>query len=300
MDCLNNVDGLGELCQQGSPLTIRTGAYLTHPDFSFVSLSSFLTEADWLTAIAAGNIYPLTKIMDQENQDMEDVVFESSTGDKVPQYEGTRGQMWKFILPLDLHKILKNQYSLKNWRIIELDKNGNLIATSPDKIAVQGFKLSYFRVLKQETPGSDNAAFTPIEFQKSDIKEYDVNGVYANPTWIASDLTGVLKITITPSTVAANVFTMTAAYVSTSVIDPDTNALKTFPITGLGATNLQIIDQAGAILSNAGDYTVTESAAVPGTYTIDATVGTITSGSVQVVASSTQLYSSAVATLTAA
>lgn len=300
MECLANVDGIGELCQQNTPLTIRTGAFLTRPDYSFTSLSSFLTEADWLTGIAAGNVFPLQNIREQENQDMEDAVIETSTGDKVFQYEGTRGQMWKFILPLDLHKILKNQYSLKNWRLIELDKNGNLIGTSPDGIAVQGFKLSYFRVKKQETPGSDTAAYTPIEFQKADIKEYDSNGVYANPTWIASDLSGVLKVSATPSTVSANVFTVSVAWVSNSEIDSTTNALKTFAIPSLVAANFKIIDQAGDLLSNAGDYTVTESAATPGTYTINATVGGITSGSVQVIATSANLYKSDIETLTAA
>lgn len=300
MECLANVDGLGELCQQATPLTVRTGAFLTKPDFSFSTVSSFLTEADWLTAIAAGNVFPLQNIREQENQDMDDAVIETSTQDKVFQYEGTRGQMWKFILPLDLHKILKNQYSLKGWRLIELDKNGNLIGTSPDGTAVQGFKLSYFRVMKQETPGSDTAAYTPIEFQKESIKEYDANGVYGNPTWVGSDLSGVLKVSQSVSTVTTNVFTVTVSWVSSSEIDPDTSALATFPIPSLVAANFKIIDQTGAVLDNASDYTVTESSASPGTYTIDATVGGLTSGTCQVIASSTLLYKSDVATLAAA
>lgn len=299
MECLANVDGLGELCQQATPLTVRTGAFLSKSDFSFASLSSFLTEADWLTAIAAGNVFPLQRIMEQENQDMDDAVIETGTGEKVFQYEGTRGQMWKFILPLDLHKILKNQYSQKNWRIFEIDKNGNIIGTSPDGTVVKGMKLSYFRVLKQETPGSDTAAYTPVEFQKADIKEYDTNGIYGNPTWIASDLYGVLKVSTSSSAVAANAFTTTVSWVSDSEIDADTNALKTFAIPDLVAANFKIIDQDGAVLDSATDYTVTESTSSPGTYTIDATVGALTSGSVQVIASSTELYKSDAETLTA-
>lgn len=300
MECLASVPGLGELCQQATPLTVRVGAFLTRPDYAFASLSSFLTEADWLTAIAAGNIFPLQNIREQENQDMDDAVLETSTGDKVFQFEGTRGQLWKFVLPLDQHKVLKNNYSLKNWRIIELDKNGNLIATSDDSTTVQGFKLSYFRVKKQETPSGDTAAYTPVEFQKADIKEHDVNGVYANPTWIASDLFGVLPVTLTPSTVSSNIFTATVAYVSTSEIDSATNAFKTFAIPDLVAANFKIIDQTGALLDSATDYTVTESSVTAGTYTINATVGGLTSGSCQVIASSANLYKSDVETLTAA
>lgn len=299
MECLANVDGLGELCQQATPITVRVGAFLTRPDYAFASVSSFMTEADWLTAIAAGNIFPLQLIQEQENQDVEDAVLDTGTGNKVFQYEGTRGQMWKFILPLDLHKILKNQYSLKSWRMFELDKNGNVIGTSPDGTAVQGFRLSYFRVGKQETPSSDTAAYTPVEFQKADIKEYDANGVYGNPTWIASDLYGILKVDLTVSTVTANAFTATVAWLSNSEIDNSTDAFKTFAISNLVAANFNVIDQVGALMDPASDYTATESTATPGTYTIDVSVGGLTSGTCQVIASTTELFKSDIETLSA-
>ncbi|MCK5607512.1 hypothetical protein KAR91_36855 [Candidatus Pacearchaeota archaeon] len=298
MDCLANVDGLGQLCQQATPITIKTGMFLVKADFSFVSLSSFLTEADHLTAIAAGNMYPIQNVREIENQDADDAVLETSTGDKVFQFEGTRGEMLKFIMPLEMHKIFKAQYSLKNWRVIWLDKNGNLIATSPDGVAVQGLKFSYFRVKKQETPSPDGAAYTPVEYQMASIKEWDVKGIYGNPLWLASDLLGVLKVTLTNSVVAANIFTATVAWVSDSEIDPNTGAFKTFAIPGLVDANLNLIDQAGLTLTPTTDFTVVETT-TPGTYTVDASSGGLTSGSAQVVASTTNLYKSAIVALTA-
>lgn len=297
MECLANLYGLGELCQQATPITIKTGMFLTKPDFSFVSLSSFLAEADWNTAIAAGNIIPVQNIREIENQDVDDAVIESGTGDKVFQYEGTRGEMIKFIMSLDLHKIIRT-YTLKSWKVIWLDKGGNLIATTPDGTAVQGLSFSYFRVKKQETPSPDGAAYTPVEYQMASIKEWDANGIYGAPTWIASAIKGVLKVTATPSVVAANAFTLTVDWVSTSEIDPATNALKTFAIGDLVKENLNIIDQTGATLNPASDYTVTETSTT-GTYDVDASVGGLVTGSVQVIASTDNLYKSPIETLSA-
>lgn len=291
--CLNTLSGIGEVCEQATPITITSGFFLTRPDFEFSSFSSFATQADWLTGIVDNKIFPVQGVKDEEPMDFEDSVTDTPSGDKVFNFEGRRGKRFKILLPLEMHKVLRT-YDRKNFKIFYLDRNNNIRGTTPDGTKVTGFSLNYFRIPKQQSPYPDNPAYSYIEVQELDINEWDRNGVYVNPTWLGSTVKGVLTVEATPSTVATNDFTVAVSYVDNSGLT-SAGANTTAAISGLVAANFEVIDQTGAVVT---PEKVTESTTTPGTYTIETSA--MTSGSVQVIPSSTALFKSEVETVSAA
>jgi hypothetical protein len=288
--CINNVQGIGEVCGQATPITVISGIFLATPEQSFSTPAKFVELAEWNTQIAAGKIFPVQNILDEENQDFADKVMETPVGDKVFQFEGKRGKLLKLTLPLELHKILRS-YSFANWRIYYLDRNNNLRGTTVDGTIIKGFKLSFFRVLKQKSADASNAAFSEIQLQEANIQEWDVNGIYANPAWLGSDLQGVLSVVATASAIAANAFTLTVNYVDNSGLTP-AGANNTAAITGLLAANIQII-KSGSVVT---PTSVTPIAGLDGEYTVTCSALTAPA-TVQVIATNANLYRSNVLTL---
>ncbi|MFA5572935.1 MAG: hypothetical protein WDA42_07485 [Candidatus Bathyarchaeia archaeon] len=298
--CANDFDGIGEVCEQSPLVTIVQSLFFTTPSFSFESHADFADEDKWKAAIAAGNILPVHKVLEQEGQDVEDSIYESTSGSKVKNFEGRRGAMYRVLLPLEQHKILRT-YDQKNLKVFFLDMNNRILGTSPDGTKVTGFGLSYLNVSKQSRPTPESPAFTDITIQEQDVNEWDSNGRYLKPTWLGTALKGVLKVDVTPSKVATNEFTAVVQYSDNSSL-ASTGSARTAPVSGLEAGNFRIINSTGDVLDPEAnptpEYTVVESTDTPGTYTVSAT--TLVSGSVQIVASADNLYKSEVETLTSA
>jgi hypothetical protein len=289
----SEVPGIGEVIQSATPITVPTGIILTHPSFEFATKASFATEADYLSAIVAGTMFPVQGIIESEPWDFEDKVQETSIGQEIFQFPGTRGWKLKVVLSLEQHKNLR-EYSFINWRVLMVDVNNNIQGYDPDGTKVKGLKVSYFRVGKMGSPSANSAAVTPIEFKFAHIEEWDKKGIMVNPTWLASDLTGVLDVDLTCGAVAANSCTGVVAYKDDSQLT-GAGAQASIPITSLAAANFLLMH--GETEITAGK-TVTESSTVPGTYTIAAT-SLVATDTVKVQPSTTQLYKSDAETLAA-
>lgn len=288
----NEVPGLGEVIQSATPITVIKGLLLTPPNFEFATKQAFATQSNYLTAIAAGTMFPIQGIIEDEVADFADKVLETTTGSKVFQFSGKRGRILKLSLSLEQHKVLYSNYSLKKWNAFLIDENNNILGTTPDGTKVKGLKLSYFRVPMQG-PGKDGS-LTSIELQFANVSEYDSRGIMVNPTFEASDLIGVLNVVQTVSAVAANSVTISVNYVDNSQLT-SAGAADSVAVSGLLAANFQIMN--GSTEVTAGK-TVTESAALPGTYTVSAT--TLVAGyTVKVIATSANLYKSDASTLAA-
>lgn len=291
--CLNSLSGIGEVCDQETPITITSGFFLTRPDFEFATFSAFALQASWLTGIVDGKVFPVQGVKDEENMDFEDSVTDTPSGDKVFNFEGRRGKRFKLLLPLELHKILRT-YDRKNFKIFYLDRNNNIRGTTPDGTKVTGFSLSYFRIPKQQSPYPENPAFSFVELQEADINEWDTDGVYVRPTWLGSRVKGVLPVVTTSSTVASFIFTTAVSYVDNSALT-SAGANTTAAISGLVVGNFKVINESGVIVT---PESVVESTTTPGTYTV--TTAAMVSGSVQVIPTSTALYKSEIEAVTAA
>ena len=289
--CLNNLEGVGVPCEQLTPITGLSAIILARPGVTFDDSEDFANQTTWKTKIAAKDVIVLPSIKTQENQQVEDGVYQSPFGDKTHLWNGQRGLRLSATFTLDQHKIAQT-YSNKNWEMFRRDRNNNIIGVLQDDGTIKGFELGYFYVFDQMEPTESEPAFTPIEFQEIDPGEYNAQGCYVNPSWRASDLDPLGTVTLVCSTVDTFIFSATVSYVPTSTFNADGTAIS-IAVSGLDETSFKVIDQAGDIEV----VTVEESATVPGTYTI--TGVDITSGSCQVVAVVTALYESAVQTLTA-
>jgi hypothetical protein len=283
LTCINSIPGIGETCQQAAPLTVKSGLFFTSPDFKFLTYQNFVTESQWATAIAAGQIYPVQGIIEEENQDVEDSVTDTSTGRKVFNFEGLRGRLFKVLLPLEQHKKLR-EYSFKNWRVFYSDYNNNVIGCSDDGTTVKGFRLNFCKIGKMKSPSADMGAVSDIQIQEANVNEFDKYGVYANPSWLVSDIQGILQVELTAGAVGSNSFTATVAYVDGSEITA-AGAKKSVPVSGLVAANFQVLNGNTAVT-----VTATETATL-GTYTIAAT--TLVAGyTAKVVPNTDNLYAS--------
>lgn len=295
MECLNN-KGIGETCKQKTPITIVRALFLTVPGFAFADATEFASKADWLDYIAAGSIIPLQGVREEEGQDFEDPVIETTAGEKIDTFEGQRGARYKLLYPLDQHKLVR-LLNDGNFGVILGDRNNNLRGTKLDDGTITGFNLSYFKVWKQDRPSAENAPYTMIDLQEEDPDEWDKSGVYLTPTWRVSRINGILQVVLTTGTIAAGVFTANVDYVDNSSFNPDGSAISR-GINGAVDANFRIYNQAGALLTPTTDYTATPVTGVDGEYSIDTTVGTpITGGTCQVVAAADFLYGSEIETL---
>jgi hypothetical protein len=288
---VNEVPGIGEVLTQSTPITVIRGLLLTPPDFNFASGSAFALEANYLSAIAAGQMYPIPEILECNEMNFADKEIETSIGRKVFQFEGPRGWELKTVYTLEQHQKLR-EYSFKNWRAFYIDENNNIRGCKADGTKIQGFKFSYFRVQKQGSASAKDAAYSVITLQEAHVQEWDKKGVMVNPDWLAGDLVGVLDIIPTQGgNVAANSLTLNVNYVDDSQLT-SAGAINTIPVSGLVAANVKILNGNTPVTP-----TVTESTSTPGTYTISAT--TLVAGyTLQIEASSTMLFKSDPITLT--
>jgi hypothetical protein len=273
--CLNARDGIGIPCESITPLTVLRSVFLTRPGFSFDDSADFADKDVWDTAIAAKEILPLQNIKGFENQKVEDGLHTTDTGDKIFLWPGMRGGLLKFVLTLDQHKILKT-YSEQNWKMFKGDRGNNISGVLNDDGTISGFELGYFHVKGQMEATATDPPFTPVEYQELDPDEFDVKGCYVSPTWRIKNLTPVTKVTITSSTVAAFIFTVTVNYVPASKFTAAGAAIS-IPCTGLIHDNFKVIDHDGT----AEVVSAVESTVTPGVYVITGT--DITNGTVQII-----------------
>lgn len=291
--CLNEIKGVGVPCSQVMPLTEIAGIILARPGFTFTNAEACDALVDWHTAVAAKDILVINNVREVEDQKVEDGVYTTAFGDKIHNWEGKQGKRLLITASKEQHEILRT-YSGRNWDLFIKDRNNNIWAILNADDTIQGIKLDYFHVFNQTSPTAERPAMTPIEYQHADPGEWDANGCYFNPAFRISNIVPVTHVNITVSTVATNVFTLTAAYVPDKQFNANGTAIS-IPLEGLEKTDLEVIDQTGAanVVVSAVEDTETK-----GTYVVTGT--TLTSGTARVKPNATSLYESDVATLTQA
>lgn len=296
MNCLNN-KGIAKTCKKKTPITTERAMFLTVPGFAFADAVEFADRDTWLGYIADGSILPLQGIREVENQNFEDPIIETTSGEKIGTFEGQRGSRYKLLFPLDQHQLVR-LLNDGEFGVIIADRNNNLRGTMLDDGTITGFTTSFFKVWKMDSPAADVAPWTMIDVQYDDPDEWDAKGVYLTPTWRVSRIDGVLQVVTSSSAIVAGVFTTTVKYID-ATNPTSAGATNEKAIPGLLVNNFKVYNQAGALLTPTTDYTVTESTDTPGEYEVDTTAGTpITGGTVQVIATATALYNSEAETLT--
>lgn len=290
--CLNELKGVGVPCNQISPLTDAMSFGLLRPGFTFTDAEGCDALTDWLTAVANKDMYIIPNVFNSENQKVEDGIHTSNYGEKSHLSEGLRGEKYLIKCTKEQHEILRS-YSEKNWDMVIFDRNNNIHVILNDDGTIGGSKLGYFHVYGQIKGNSEMPTHTPIEYQEDDAGEWDAKGAYLSPSFRLKNIKPITQVVTTSSTVDANVFTCSVAYTPDKHFAADGTALSV-ALTGLDETSFEVIDQTTAINVI---VSAVESSITPGTYTITGT--TLTSGSVRVKPSATNLYESERETLTA-
>lgn len=295
LKCLTTNVPIGERCQPENPFAQILSIFLCKPGVQFDTAADLASEAAWNTKIIAEDIIPIHGIKEVEDQTTDDLIYQSPTGEKTKNGDGIRGYSVKMNLDLKTHQILRT-YSGKNWGVITVDRNKNIMGTSVDGTIIKPFKTQYFEVgMQKMAVGSDTPAFTTIELQMADAQELDSFGVYVyNPTFLPSQLYGVGRVVCTQvGTISANAYVVDVAYVDDTKLDgQNTGADTSAAISGALAANFSSKDGAGATVVI---LTAVEDSLVLGRYTITHT--TYTAGTCTFIASTTLKFASEALTL---
>jgi hypothetical protein len=288
--CLNSVKGIGALCDNITPITLLQGFALLRPGFTFDDAEDFATLLSWQTAIANKNVMLVNNIISQESIKVEDGMHTTPNGQRIKLWDGMRGLDLKAKLTLDQHKIIRT-YANLGWDLVRIDRANTLIGVINDDGTVGGFSLATFIVGSQTEPLVDTPPLTPIQFQEEDPGEYNSKGAWVKPSWRVSKLKPMTFLTIEVTTVAAFKFTATIYYLAVSNFSSDGTLIK-IPYSGALAANFLVTDQGGAV------ETCTIEEIGDGIYEV--TGVDITSGTLEIVPSATNLYEAATMALVAA
>jgi len=273
--CTTNtaLTGLGS-CERNNSFGSEAGLALALDSQFFATKASFATQADWLAAIKAEQIFPITNIVEVEHTDQEPSYYESPKGDQVLLRQGNYRAKYKLNIPFCLHQRLQ-AFRNSKIRLYKIDENGNIYGTSPEGTTVRGFQVQLINPEKMIFAKPDSPAFSVITINEKDSKEWNENGVYVNPTWDALALEGINPVTLSTSAVSA--LSITVKVVAICGLTA-AGAVNEMPITGLVAADFLFYKASdgtaqtptGVVDNLNGTYTAAFAALVTGTVTLKA------------------------------
>lgn len=294
--CTSVPQGLGYGgCLTGPLLRATKRLVLALESQQFATQAEAKTKAAWLTDLINEEIFPLALVDGAEKKSTEDIVPVTPYGTPIFMKAGKIGLKLMMLLTPDQNRILQT-YNDKKLRAY-LFMDGNTILGTTNGTIVKGLKLSYFHASTVDVPVAlEDFAYTSVEIQFESIDEINSTPFYvigseaavaAVPWYPVTDIAPMTKLTLTPGTCSAFTFTLAVAYV-----DPTTGA--SVPFENVIAAEIRLTKADGS-----SDAVVSVTAtSTPGTYTV---VGTaITSGTVELIATTTSLFYSAVTAVAAA
>ena len=232
--------------------------------YEFASETSAETEADWITAINAGTVFP-HPIFDVVEPAIEDNVEEDlATGVSLFVREGKYGGTGQAITALCNLANLRT-FNEVTGRAFIVTGNGKVYGTSPDGIKFKGFTLSKFHV--GFLGGTDGTTARKVTWTYQFKIPSEMGDFAAVPqlTWNPlTQLTGVVPVTVAVVGVA------TASELIVSVIrDCDNEA-----VTGLVEGDFVILDGASAVQPTTG-FTDNADGTYTFTFSADLETGTV-------------------------
>jgi hypothetical protein len=299
--CTQQVTGIPQDCRKGNNFVLMKGLFFFTRGYQFADAATAGDDDNWKSGVVSGNIYPIHDIKEVEDLSGEDVRYESPGQDVKELFEGKRRFKAKFDMTLDQHKALRN-YSGKNLELAWYDRNNNIYTYSSDGTIIRGMDVDFLDVPKQGLPTADTPMFSEIEVQLSEAAQWDDFGAVVLPTqgtaankWLPSSIESVSKVIVDQvGTVSGNAAIFDVSLKSLSETDNDGSYITDAAITGLDVTtftNFTFTDGSAVVVPD----TMTEDSSIPGRYTANFT--TFTSGTVQIVATTSNLYESDSTTL---
>ena len=164
--------------------------------FEFASESSAETEADWITAINLGTVFPMPIFDEVEPAIEEDVIQETAVGVRLFVREGKYGGIGRAITALCNLANLRT-FNEVTGRAFIVTGNGKIWGTSPDGAKFKGFSLSEFHVSK--LGGTDGTTKRMVDFNYQLKLPTEMGDYSAVPqlTWDPlTQLVGVVPVTV--------------------------------------------------------------------------------------------------------
>lgn len=282
--------GIGVGCAKGNPLKMPSVAIVAIPGFQFDTYDDFKDESKWLDGIAAEQLFPLEKFIYMEDATVEETSIETDSGDTFTGRDSKPGFSGGMNLTLKQNQLFQD-YGDTNWTIFLVDEADNLEGQTPDGTVVKGYTLSEFDPKPMTRAlGADQKSHTKVTVRfeyNEEINKQIVVAKSSSTDWSPKAVLPESALTfVTTSNVSISTNTITASF---NFVDDRDADLATTPIRTITADEIVLVDQTGATLTPTTDYTVVETS-TPGTYTIDATSGAMTAGTLKLTASATSLY----------
>ncbi len=232
--------------------------------FQFASETSAETEADWITAINLGTVFPHPIFDEVEPAIEDDVEQETGIGASLFVREGKYGGLGRAITALCNLANLRT-FNEVTGRAFIVTGNGKVYGTSPDGAIFRGFTLSKFHV--GYLGGSDGSTKRMVTWRYQFKNPTEMGDFAAVPqlTWSPlTQLTGVVPVTIAVSGVP------TASELIVSITRDCDNEV----VTGLVEADFVILDAALAVQPTTG-FTDNADGTYTFTFSADLETGTI-------------------------
>ena len=194
----NCVDVLGNTGLSNCLDKLEADAMLvwTTLSFEFANEASAETEADWITAINAGTVYPMP-VFDEVEPTLEDnVKQETGLGTSIFVREGKYGGLGRVRTALCNLPNLRT-FNEVSGRVFIVTGNGKIYGTSPDGAKFRGFTLSEFHVSMLGSTDGTTARMIEFDYQLKNPTEMGDYPAVPQLTWDPlTQLTGVVDVTV--------------------------------------------------------------------------------------------------------
>lgn len=188
--------GISRGCQPDNTAIVKK--FITKYDFQFDTLADMQDETKWDTAIQNEEVFPIDFILETDDNSTEVGVYESDiTGNKYYTSEGKTSKTDRILYNPCVHSQLR-KFNNQKVRIIEVDKHGNIVGTSPDDTIRKGYECSDFYVGKRiDAANKDSVSFTPIHIDYASVKEREDQSKQTKVDWNILNKNGIQAVTLT-------------------------------------------------------------------------------------------------------
>lgn len=231
MSIITNISSLPDTKQTFEPFQNTysqiCGIFVTEKDYEFSSVEDFQDIDKWYEALKDGDIIPLhyakTFSPANEEQQYKESQQDFSFGLRPGRIKNKLGYVWT----IDVHTTVDTLSGTDKY-VFYWDKNKNIYGTSDNGVSVRGFSTNRITLEKPSFANGVEPAFSPLEIELKDSREYSSRGVVKEMAWEPSKVDRLFA-NITIDYTDEDNLNFTAKYLGT-------------PITDITSSDISIID----------------------------------------------------------
>ena len=234
-------------------------------DFSFSNKANAVSQTQWNTAVAAGNLYYIGVIEEFDSNDTEATFYESPNGNlRLKTAEASRVRQYRLVECSCTHAALLS-FDGQNGRLFIRTSKGYLKARLESDGTVRGFKTSQFDVGLLTAATNEAPSFTPLDVTYETPIDDDKDVFEDKIDFEFSQVDQIFNAEFDVSSVASNGANLTFTLAATK-------GCSDAILSGLVRNNLKFTDANGTVLPTA---TVTETGST-GSNAVDVTTAETT------------------------